>query len=96
MIKSFRVFYNENHKIISVSENSDEIITEEKETRDLQNYNYFEVMKGYKKTHDDLLRFKKDFIQWKNELLKYKINYSDYFNSANATFFNFRRFTKKY
>ena len=93
MIKSFRVFYNENHKIISVSENSDEIITEEKETRDLQNYNYFEVMKGYKKTHDDLLRFKKDFIQWRNELLKYKINYSDYFNSANATFFNFRRFT---
>lgn len=93
MAKSFRVFYTEFNNIISVSFESDTIITENREERNTNNYNYFEMMKGYQKTNEDLLRFKKDFIQWRNELLKYEIDYTKYYTNFYATFYNFKRFT---
>ena len=92
MAKSFRVFYTEFNNIISVSFESDTIITENREERNTNNYNYFEMMKGYQKTNEDLLRFKKDFIQWRNELLKYEIDYTKYYTNFYATFYNFKKF----
>jgi hypothetical protein len=56
-------------------------------------HNYFELKKGYKKTHKGLEIFKNNFWKWCSELQKEGIHYEKYYNDYNAVELNFKRYS---
>ena len=55
----------------------------------------FEIMKGYEATHNGLRQYAKDFNQWCDELAKFNIDYTKYYNHFTAIIFTFMRYGKR-
>jgi hypothetical protein len=52
----------------------------------LKTYHSFQMLKGYEKTKDDLIKFKNDFKTWWKQILSSTkdINYKQYYNHNHA------------
>ena len=90
---NYRVFYTNNGKTYSAEKDSNNILIEDDDKRDLKHYRYFEAMKGYETTSLSLLQFRDDFTSWVDELLSSKIEYTKYFNHLNATYYTFLKYS---
>lgn len=88
----FRVFYTDNNLIYSIDKNNNYTI-EKNDERDIENYRYFESMKGYEKTKESLRAFKDDFVIWITELKKKGIDYTKYYNHLYATYYTFLKYS---
>ena len=89
---NYRVFYKSNGQTYSLEEHSNDLIEEDDNERDLNNFRYFESMKGYETTHESLIKFRDDFSLWIKELKKYKIDYVQYFSHLHATYYTFLKY----
>jgi len=61
-MKSYRVFYKQNNKVYSISEDNDNLTIEDNDKRDLPAYNYFEMLTGYTNDLSGLLFLKQILI----------------------------------
>lgn len=98
-MKGITVFYQEDHVCYSLRDN--EIYEEQAHERDLKNYKYFELYKGYTCDVQGLRNFKNDLMQWSNELNNlHKIDYTNYYKNSDAVYFTFLKYStnllKKY
>lgn len=95
-------YFVENKKIFYIDDNDDKL-----KTMDLFNLNKpenklhsFRLFEDYEKSHQDLIRFKKDFNVWVEEIKKvklqvgrkkkfYKLDYKKYYSHNDAVYFYF-------
>jgi len=94
-MKSYRVFYKQNNKVYSISEDNDNLTIEDNDKRDLPAYNYFEMLTGYTNDLSGLLLFKADFNIWVSQLQKEGIIYTKYYNHLSASYLTFNRYSTK-
>ena len=93
-------YYYDSSTIFYIDDNSDELKTLDKLkiNRAENKYHSFRMFENYENTHKDLIRFKKDFNIWVNEIktvkLKvgrknkfYHLDYKKYFNHNNAVYY---------
>ena len=99
IIKKPRVYFMENHESYYLCNNS--LISEPANKKDIQNYNYFELFKGYECSLDGLKLFNEKLIEWAYVLRKiYNIDYLKYFKHNDAVYNTFLNYStnniKKY
>ena len=95
-------YYCENSEIFYIDDESDElkIIDKLKSNWAENKYHSFRMFEDYENTHLDLIRFKKDFNKWVDEIKTVKIqvgrkkkyyylNYKKYFNHNDAVYYYF-------
>jgi hypothetical protein len=58
------------------------------------NYHYYECYKGYEQTLSSLMKFRKDFLIWTDEV-KPLTDYRKYFTNADAVLYTFNKFSKR-
>ena len=78
----------ENHEAKFLCNNN--LLIEPANNKDIHNYNYFELFKGYECSLDGLKLFSEDFTDWAYVLRKvYKIDYLKYSKHNDAVYFVF-------
>lgn len=96
IIKKVRVYFVENDIFHSIeSETDTEIICEQYCDRDFDNYNYFELFKGYDANLQGLQQYYRDFTLWCDELETEDIIYRKYMNHLSAVYFTLLRFSTR-
>lgn len=82
-MKNTRYFYNCGGKIVSISDDSNEVTEESIKSKDIFNNKYFELFKGYEMDKSNLIQYKEDFNKWAKEIHPI-VDYKKYFNHDSA------------
>lgn len=78
-MKNTRYFYNDEGKIFSISDDFNEVVEELIKSKDIENYKYFELFKGYEMDLKSLIQYKEDFNKWAKEIRPI-VDYKKYYN----------------
>jgi hypothetical protein len=93
-MKDIRVYFTENNKNYYIDDDSDNIMYEEViNKKDLDNFNYFHLFKGYSQSLEGLQEFYRDLMKWSSELLNEGIDYTKYSSHNYAVYLNLLRFS---
>lgn len=85
IIRKPRVYFMENHESYYLYNNS--LISEPANKKDIPNYNYFELFKGYECSLDGLKLFNENLIEWAYVLRKiYNIDYLKFYKHDDAVY----------
>lgn len=91
-----RFFYKVNDRIVYINETSEDQYEESVRILSKKTgcFHYFEAFKGYTADIEGLLKFRKDFLKWSDEI-ECIIDYKKYYNHGDAVQMTFKRYANR-